>query len=90
MKGLALAVLLVLQGTPAPEQYPGQREHREPPPGYFCSHDAKDAAHKCTCKRMAMPDEHGCCGEPKEDPTCSVYCHASRCTCEVICEVPTP
>lgn len=90
MRPLLLAIALVLQGTPdlPPEQYPGQRQHREPPPGYFCAHDAKDAAHKCACKRMAEMDEHGCCLAPKEDPTCSVYCHADRCTCPITCDVP--
>ena len=77
------------QQPPPPEAYPGQREHKEPPPGWFCSREPKDKTHKCTCKRMGHTDEHGCCGEPTtEDQACLVWCHKDRCACEVTCDTP--
>jgi hypothetical protein len=81
-----LFAILFLQGPP--EAYPGQRDHAEPPKGFFCSPTAKDAAHKCACKRMTMatPDDTHCEQTPvEEDAKCTVYCHADHCRCPVKC-----
>ncbi len=89
---LAAAIAILFAQTPKlpPEAYPGQRDHREPPKGFYCSTTAKDAAHRCTCKRMthATVEDKDCCQTPIEpDSTCTVYCWESRCTCPVTCEV---
>jgi hypothetical protein len=48
-----LSVVLMAQAPSEP--YPGQREHKEPPEGFFCSRlgEAQDAAHTCWCSGMS-------------------------------------
>ncbi len=57
----------------------------EPPPGWFCRPPAKgiDAAHACTCKRIAHDE---CCEEVTEDRACKAYCTPAACRCKVVCE----
>jgi hypothetical protein len=86
---LGLVLGLALQTTPVPpEDYPGQREHREPPAGWYCHPAARGLAHRCTCKRMASGAD--CDVITKEDPQCKVWCHPSRCLCPVKCDVGGP
>lgn len=92
MKTLILACVLVLSAfqTP-PEAYPGQRQHADPPPSWFCSASPKkgDEAHKCSCTRMAQatPVDPDCCEAViTEDPKCTVYCHMDHCMCKVTCK----
>jgi len=73
MKPILFAIVLafslnVQQDTP--EDYPGQSRHERPPADWFCSHDAKDGAHKCECQRVASN-----CDEEPAAPQCKVYCH---------------
>ncbi len=85
--------VLILQ-APAPEQFPGQRDHAQPPKDFFCQLKGTkgvDDAHACTCTRMqettkADPD---CCNAPPapEDPKCSVYCWKDHCHCKVGCKI---
>ena len=53
-KVIVLAAVLFAQ-APAPEPYPGQREHRRPPEGWVCARigEASDAAHTCWCSGMS-------------------------------------
>ena len=81
-----------LPQVPPVESYPGQRQHQEPPVGYFCSNEAKDKAHKCECKRMThpTPEDPSCCETAiVEDMKCQVWCHPQHCLCPVKCEVPS-
>lgn len=92
MRSLFLALLtagLFVQ-TPQqpPEAYPGQHQHKEPPAGFYCSATAKDKAHKCDCKHMAMatPEDPQCCeAEVQETPKCTVYCFKAKCLCPIVC-----
>lgn len=75
--------------TPPKEAYPGQSQHAEPPKGFYCSAQAKDAAHKCTCKRVAIKtkEDPDCCDAvPMEDKGCTVWCWPGHCTCPIKCE----
>lgn len=64
---LMLAVLTsVLAAQEPPEPYPGQREHRAPPEGWFCSRDAVDRAHWCLCTGMVPNDDPMCRKAPQE------------------------
>lgn len=58
-------------------------EPAEPPPGWFCSREAKDPAHHCDCHRQASGDD---CQYPGHDQTCTVYCWEEHCHCPVTCE----
>jgi hypothetical protein len=77
------------------EQYPGQSEHAEPPPGWSCSnHPSADANHKCDCVRKCVPklDENGNpTGEQtvQEDQKCGAWCHPNSCSCPVKCKGET-
>jgi len=82
-----LALLAFVQQEPGPWQ-PHDPEHREPPPGWFCSHDAVDPAHVCNCQRTCKePDETVDPSEDgppvNEDFSCSVYCHMKHCHCPI-------
>ncbi len=94
---LAAAMVILFAQTPKlpPEAYPGQRDHKEPPKGWTCSPLAKDKAHRCQCKRMALfteeqVKENTCCEEvPRvqaaEDSKCAVWCHKDHCDCPITC-----
>ncbi len=87
---LFVAFFMGIQQTP-PEAYPGQRQHAVPPKGFFCSAEAKDVAHKCSCKRMSehTTDDPVCEDtEVQEDPTCTVFCHPLACKCKITCTMP--
>ncbi len=90
--GLALGVAAAQRQKP--EQYPGQREHKEPPADYFCEQVA-DAAHRCDCPGMqkdpmCKKDPEG--PEEETGPTmeesqkCSVYCWKDHCRCKRACD----
>ena len=102
MRTLLLSVLvgaLFVQAPAKPpkEAYPGQSEHAKPPDDFFCTPAAKDAAHRCACKRMATLTEDEakakvCCTEipperVQEDAKCTVFCHKDHCQCPVTCAV---
>lgn len=77
----------------APEAYPGQRQHKEPPKGWFCAPTGKDAAKNCHCKRMGHPtkEDPDCefLDEVVNDSTCTVYCwETGHCLCHITCENP--
>src|SRR6266705_2427278 len=82
---LALALfglLLVQQDDP---WQPHDPQHRQPPPGWTCAHDAIDPAHVCSCHRECKenggdPSEDG---DVVEDPQCAVYCHPKSCLCPI-------
>ena len=84
----ALILGFSLQSVEQPEDYPGQHQHALPPEGWYCSATAKDAPHKCQCKRMAAGQD--CETITAEDPQCKVWCHADRCRCPVHCDVGHP
>ncbi len=86
----ALLMFMALTQAPPKEDYPGQSQHAMPPPGWYCSANAKVEAHKCTCKRMAhsTPEDPVCEEQVPESSQCKVYCHASRCLCPVDCSIP--
>lgn len=92
LKAATFVGFVIVQGTQAPlppEAYPGQREHRKPPDGWFCSATDKREAHKCQCKRMSTPtaEDPNCCTTPVvEDTKCTVYCHPSHCLCPTKCD----
>lgn len=52
-------------------QEPGNPDHKEPAPGWFCSPTGA-GAHECHCKRMGDP--HDSCESVTEEPVCKVYC----------------
>ncbi len=93
MKAFLVAALLSFLVQQEPEPYPGQRGHAMPPDGWFCSHDSKEPAHKCQCKRMARPAPGDpCCDNVKdediiESDQCKVYCHKDHCHCPVQCKM---
>jgi hypothetical protein len=80
VKYLLLAALLVWQTSDEP--YPGQSRHAEPPAGWFCIHQNAElsvpAAHACSCERSC--DENG---QVREDQSCTVFCHADHCHCDM-------
>ncbi len=87
----ALLLFTALTQTPQPpESYPGQRNHGVPPKEYYCSATAKDAAHRCACKRMghSTPEDPVCEEQLPESPQCQVYCHAEKCLCPIDCSIP--
>lgn len=75
---LALATVAVQQGNP---------DHREPPPGWFCSPTGA-GDHKCSCKRMGDPSTS--CEQVTEESTCKVWCFKSHCRCPIVCEMGKP
>lgn len=77
----------VLFGAQNDEPYPGQSQHAVPPKDWFCTPTAADPDHKCACKRMDA-SAPVCDDPPKEDPVCTVYCHADHCRCPIICVTP--
>jgi hypothetical protein len=61
----------VLFAQDAPEPYPGQSEHREPPVGWFCwpaqnAEHLKTEAHACDCRGM-VEDKDPMCTTQGED-----------------------
>lgn len=79
--GSPLCLMAQHQQTAMAQQ--GNPEHKEPPPGWYCSRDAQDAAKACACHRIdASPD---CEGIPHEDAACKVYCFKQHCHCPVRC-----
>jgi hypothetical protein len=80
VKYLIVAVLLLAQSPQEP--YPGQKQHAEPPNGWFCEHQNYELsvppAHACSCERTC--DENG---TTHEDQTCTVFCHADHCHCDM-------
>ena len=73
---LSLLLLTLLTGAllaqDAPEPYPGQREHKEPPSGWYCqpAQHAQDLAanpHACECRGMRDQDPYPYCWAPGED-----------------------
>lgn len=86
---LTLALLVTaftLAQTPAPEPYPGQRQHQKPPDGWFCSHDSQNPAKKCECQKVDTSHD---CDDPStvmEDRKCLTYCWRSHCHCKVGCQ----
>jgi hypothetical protein len=86
---LAMAASQPQTPKPAPEPYPGQSQHQKPPEGFYCSPKAKDKAHECHCKRMAVKtkEDPDCCETPPvEDKTCTVWCYADKCLCPIECK----
>jgi hypothetical protein len=87
MKQISLLMLLVATLASAQrEDYPGQRDHLEPPKGWYCTHDKRaPKTHQCTCYRMCGKDK---AGNPTlaEDVTCKTYCHPKSCSCPTSCE----
>lgn len=87
--GLATRLHAMLQDLPQlppkPDAYPGQSQHKEPPPGWVCEKDAKDPAHDCHCQRHFIPDpdDKDCCHDIMEDRGCSSYCWPKHCHCPV-------
>lgn len=78
----------------APEQYPGQSRHAEPPADYFCE-QVGDRAHRCDCPGMQHDpmcktppkvDNEEDAPAPEESGKCSVYCWASHCHCKKACD----
>jgi len=70
MKPILLSIVLAFALNQAPqEDYPGQSQHAKPPNDWFCSHDATDGAHKCSCHRVMQQ----CDLEPAA-PDCKAYC----------------
>lgn len=73
------------------EPKPGNPGHKEPPPGWYCSPGAKDAAHRCDCHRECRESDVGEDGESQpglsivEDPKCLVFCRMDHCHCPVDC-----
>lgn len=89
--GLILGLGLLQIQTPPPEAYPGQRNHKEPPAGWFCSPNSKQKSHICHCKRMSSPTKEDpiCEDTPViESPQCAVFCWKWFCRCDVTCELP--
>lgn len=85
-----LALMLVLAQAPAPpEDYPGQREHQQPPPGWFCAHHDTVHAKACGCKRMNQAEDCET-GPITEDRACRVWCHPTFCRCPVNCKPTNP
>jgi hypothetical protein len=68
----------------APEIYPGQSSHAQPPEGWFCQRQNSALSvppeHACRCERMYDPDDPTVIREDKE---CSVWCHPDSCKCGV-------
>ena len=83
--GLVLFGIAVMAQQPDPSQpFPN---HEEPPPGWFCTADARQADHKCACRNMPKePNDPVCHSETQEDATCKVFCHADHCRCQMKCE----
>jgi hypothetical protein len=79
--GLLLAAAVVAQ-QPS-ERYPGQSEHREPPPGWTCVHQNFELSvppeHACSCEHMC--DERT--GQVLEDRNCATWCWPKSCQCPV-------
>lgn len=79
---------LAAQWTPQP----GNPGHQPPPPGWYCTHNAQDAAHQCSCHRACElkqgEDENGNQTEELviiEDAQCVVYCAKDHCHCTTDC-----
>ena len=81
------AVHAAQEPPPLPQApaYPGQQDHKEPPPGWICERDAKEPAHRCACKRHYIPDpeDKDCCHEIQEDSDCKAWCWPKHCHCPV-------
>lgn len=73
---------------PPPEDYPGQRHHGPPPPGWFCTHNDPNPAKKCSCERLDTSDN--CEGPVSEDRKCKVWCHKQACHCPIACMPAEP
>ena len=80
MRGLAVLFVLgaLLQQPPD-----GNPEHRQPPDGWYCSHDAKEAAKRCSCHRVDTSPH--CEGLPTEQPACRSWCYREHCLCPIRC-----
>lgn len=80
MKIALLLIALLLQTA---EPYPGQSNHAEPPKDWYCANQNYELtvppAHVCGCERMCDSET----GEIREDRTCTVWCHADHCHCQV-------
>ena len=83
MKHLLLALLMVLQTPAVREDYPGQKDHGQPPDGWMCVHQNYELSvpldHACNCERAC--DEET--GKVVEDKQCKVWCHADHCSCDM-------
>src|SRR5262245_31657106 len=62
-------------------QAPGNPEHKEPPPGWNCSRDAREAAKRCACHRPCSENPDGSISQPR-DPQCKADCFESHCHCK--------
>ena len=83
MRTLALLVVLTaaLVAQQPDEAYPGQSEHREPPPGWMCHRPpvdlSGDQAKWCGCERVVDQD-----GVVHADKECATWCwEAQHCEC---------
>jgi len=83
MKAILLAVALAVAAV----AQQGNPDHREPPPGWFCSHSGT-GDHKCACKRMGDPATS--CETVTEEAACKSYCFKDHCKCPVVCEMGKP
>jgi hypothetical protein len=77
-------ILLALLLAVAAAQAPGNPDHKEPPPGWFCSATGI-GDHRCACKRMGDPMTS--CEDVTEDAVCKVYCFKYACKCPIVCEM---
>lgn len=83
--GLSLGIVAAQE---KPEQYPGQKDHAEPPKDWVCSGAPNTPAdHKCACSNMPKDSKDPICAvyENQDDPQCSVYCHKDHCACKSSC-----
>lgn len=96
--GISLGVTFAQE---KPEQYPGQKDHAEPPANYFCDH-VGDRAHRCDCPGMTpdpmcktpapMPEDDPNTEEDESQPTpqesskCSSFCWRDHCHCHQACD----
>lgn len=87
---LFLTLVLTAQQPPdlpdppaAPEAYPGQRSHQEPPDGFMCVRQTirldVPPEHACSCERMYSPED----GHVMEDKDCTVWCWPNACGCGI-------
>lgn len=90
VQALAISAMAMQQ----PEQYPGQRDHAQPPPDVFCSPKGHkpgpgERMIECACEKTCTASDPQNPLGPRyviEDPKCSVYCWKSACKCKASCE----
>jgi len=78
---LAFALIALGATQETTEPYPGQREHKVPPDGWYCEHQnvtlSVEPSHVCVCERACDPET----GVTTEDRGCTVWCHRDHCHC---------